>query len=131
MEQVLQHIKEHGLNWGIVTNRLEHLTRPLLLTLNLPSQPAVIVCGDTLARCKPHPDPVIHAYTLLKKSPQQCLFIGDSIRDIQAGKAAGVKTVAALYGYIEVHDNPLDWQADYNIKKPEELLEIFTYTQPT
>jgi len=133
MEEVLQHINKSGFQWGIVTNRLEFLTHALLEHLNLPNHPAVTVCGDTVARCKPYPDPVIHAYNFLKKLPQQCILIGDSSRDIQAGKAAGVKTVAATYGYIEAHDDPKMWQADYYIKKPQELTELLlklsSYTQ--
>ncbi len=125
IEQVLKHLDQTGIQWGIVTNRFEYLTHSLLPYLNLPSQPAVVVCGDTLARCKPYPDPVIHAYTLLKKSPENCIFIGDSLRDIQAGKAAGVKTVAATYGYIEAHDDPIAWQADYYIDSPENLISLF------
>ena len=122
MEQVLKHIEKTGMHWGIVTNRLEYLTRPLLVKLNL--QPAIVVCGDNVTHTKPHPESVIKAYTVLNKTPEQCLFIGDNIRDIKAGKAAGVKTVAALYGYIDRMDAPANWGADYQIKHPEELVDI-------
>lgn len=124
MAEVLKHINQLGAQWGIVTNRLEFLTHSLLEHLHLPNHPAVTVCGDTVARCKPYPDPVIHAYTLLRKSPENCIFIGDNIRDIQAGKAAGVKTVAATYGYIEAHDDPVAWQADYYIHDASHLITL-------
>lgn len=128
IEEVLNRIEQAGFTWGIVTNRPEFLTHALLPYLQLPTPPAVVVCGDTLTRNKPHPDPVIHAYRLLQKSPEQCVLIGDSIRDIQAGKAAGVKTIAALYGYIAPNDNPLDWQADHAIKQASELSgALFTH----
>ncbi len=125
MEEVLKNISKAGSTWGIVTNRPGFLTHALLPHLNLPITPAVVVCGDTLSRSKPHPDPVIHAYTLLKKLPAQCVMIGDSSRDIQAGKAAGVKTVAALYGYIEAQDDPTTWAANYTINHAKDLNKLF------
>lgn len=124
IEALINKINQAGLTWGIVTNRPETLTFSLLPHLNLPSPPACVVCGDTTTKAKPHPEPLIHAYTLLKTAPKHCLYIGDNIRDIQAGKAAGIETVAATYGYIEADDDPKTWKADHYIQSPTDLLKI-------
>jgi phosphoglycolate phosphatase len=102
--------------WGIVTNKPTNLTHQLLKELNL--KPAVIVCGDTLEKAKPNPEPLFYACEQLGKSVDDCIFIGDDEKDILAGKNAKMKSIAVTYGYGE---NPHTWGADWVIDKPKEL----------
>lgn len=127
MAKVLTEIVANGLTWGIVTNRPEYLTHALLDHIALPNLPACIVCGDTLPLAKPHPDPIYHACKLIQVAPENCLYVGDNIRDIQAGNAAGSITVGALYGYLAEGEDVKQWQADYYIKQPSALLEILDF----
>lgn len=108
--------------WGIVTNKPGWLTEPLLDALALPMRPACVVSGDTTARAKPHPDPLLHACGLIQRDPVRCWYLGDDRRDIQAGRAAGMRTLAALYGYLGVEHHPRDWGADGLLSHPLELL---------
>lgn len=96
---VLDYMDRRQISWGIVTNKIERLTRPLLEAAGLAGRIACVVCGDTLARSKPDPAPVRHACTLLGTRPEQTLFVGDDVRDIQAGRAAGTRLGAVYYGY--------------------------------
>jgi len=131
MAAVLNQVEADGLAWGIVTNKPGNLTEPLLAALGLSSRCACVVSGDTVARRKPHPQPLLHAMRLINAaaSPcdaQQLMYVGDADRDIQAGKAAGMITVAATYGYIPPDDDPLQWHADHIIEHPPQLLDILT-----
>jgi len=112
-------IKNRNMFWGIVTNKPENLTHLLLEKLSL--NPDVVVCGDTLEYNKPHPAPLLYACAQLGVSPQSCLFVGDDKNDIVAGKNASIKTIAVTYGYGKVEQ---DWNYDYLIKKPSEILEL-------
>jgi len=105
--------------WGIVTNKPENLTHLLLEKLRL--KPDVVVCGDTLEHNKPHPAPLLYACSQLATTPQQCLFVGDDKNDILAGQSANIKTVAVSYGYGKIEP---DWNYDYLIDKPSDLLKI-------
>jgi 2-phosphoglycolate phosphatase len=122
MNEVLVELKTAGLNWGIVTNKPAYLTDPLIQAMELPSQPQCVISGDTTENRKPHPGPMIHACELAGSKPNECLYVGDAERDIEAGKAAGMKTLVARYGYINDEDSPETWGADGMISKPEELL---------
>lgn len=122
MNEVLQALKTAGINWGIVTNKPAYLTDPLIEAMNLPSQPECVISGDTTDNRKPHPEPMIHACELAGSKPRNCLYVGDAERDIEAGKAAGMSTLVASYGYINEADRPEDWGADGMISKPEDLL---------
>jgi len=126
MEALLQALAERQTDWGIVTNKPGWLTDPLVETLPLPSAPKCVISGDTVDRGKPHPDSLLHACRLLQKPPQECLYVGDAERDIQAGRSAGMRTVAAGFGYISVDNPPRNWQADYTIDHPEQLLNLLT-----
>jgi len=123
MENVLAHLEKQNIPWGIVTNKLTKHTDQLLKTLRIHHRPACIISGDSLPKHKPDPEPVLHACRLLKIAPENCLFVGDSVIDITAGKAAGTKTLVALYGYIGAGEDPLNWQADGYIKEPIELID--------
>jgi phosphoglycolate phosphatase len=126
MEEVLQHIEENGLTWGVVTNKPGFLTDPLLDELGLLARSAVTISGDTLPERKPHPQPLLHAVAQIGVSPANSIYVGDDARDIQAGNAAGMATVAALYGFIPPDEDPASWQADHQIEQPGDLLTIIS-----
>lgn len=96
---LLDELENRRVAWGVVTNKLEYLTHPVLKALGLDQRAAAVVCGDTVAHSKPHPEPVLFACRQAGVAPHQSLFVGDDIRDIQAGEAAGTRTCAVLYGY--------------------------------
>ncbi len=124
MQELLDTLDGAGLSWGIVTNKPAFLTEPLLDALQLLQRCAAVVSGDTLAERKPHPAPILHALNQINAVPGRSVYVGDAARDIQAGAAAGVTTVAATYGYIQPGDNPSDWCADHSIDHPGDLLSI-------
>ncbi len=128
MEAVLDRIEALGLQWGIVTNKPAYLTDPLVAALDLSSRTACVVSGDTTARRKPHPAPVLYACEQTGSVPQHCLYVGDAQRDIEAGLRAGTGTVTALFGYILPTDDPYSWGADIIIESPRELLACLPQT---
>lgn len=124
MERVLTTLERRGLPWGIVTNKPEYLTRPLLALLQLDARTGCVVGGDTVARRKPDPLPLLHACGLLGIAPERCLYVGDAERDVIAGRRAGMATVIARYGYLGVDDDPEGWGADAAIDDPVALLDL-------
>ena len=110
--ELLAAIEAAGVPWGIVTNKPGWLTEPLLGALGLGGRAGTVISGDTLPHAKPHPMPLLHAARELEVEPRGCAYVGDNIRDIEAGRAAGMRTVAATWGYIPEDDNPAAWQAD-------------------
>ena len=122
IEVVLQHIENNGLNWGVVTNKPAWLTQPLMDSLQLAERAVTIVSGDTTGNSKPHPDPMHHASDEASSTSDECLYVGDARRDIEAGNNAGMKTLVANYGYIEADDDVNNWGADAIINTPEEIL---------
>ena len=123
MEEVLAYLAKNNIPWGIVTNKPEKFTQQHVANLDLLKNAVCVISGDTLSKCKPDPEPVIHACKLLKTAPENCLFVGDSIVDIQASNAAGAVSLAALYGYIPSTEDPLTWGAKGYIKDPLEILD--------
>jgi len=124
MDEVLEHLEDNEILWGVVTNKPGYLTEPLLDALGLLSRCACVVSGDTLTERKPHPLPLLHAAELMGIDPAHAIYVGDASRDIEAGRAAEMKTVAAHYGFIMPNDDPASWLADYNIHEANELLDI-------
>ena len=123
MAELLDRFDSDGLPWGVVTNKSERLTLPLLQSLHLAERAACIVGGDTTARLKPHPDPLLHAAAALRLPPHACLYIGDDLRDIQSARAAGMPALAARYGYLG-EGGPIEtWQADAIIDHPRDVLD--------
>lgn len=120
---VLDHLESRGVPWGIVTNKPGWLTDPLLAALGLDRRAACAVSGDTLTERKPHPLPLLHAARLVGVQPERCVYVGDAERDIQAGRAAGMTTVVAAYGYLSVSDDPHAWQPHGVVNSPGELLQ--------
>jgi phosphoglycolate phosphatase len=124
IEHLLDQLDNAKLPWGIITNKSERFTNPLTDLMGLRQRAASTVSGDTTAFSKPHPEPILHAARLAQVDPSSSLYVGDDIRDIVAGKAAGMQTVAAAWGYCGCEEPPEAWGADYLVQHPSELLEI-------
>lgn len=121
---VLEAIEAKGAVWGIVTNKPRRYTEPIVRALDLEQRAAVVVCGDDAARPKPYPDTLLMACEKIQQAAGNCIYIGDAARDIEAGIAAGMRTGIALYGYLDVTDQPEEWGADFMIKHPNEILHL-------
>lgn len=122
--QLLDALERQGFAWGVVTNKVARFTDPLLESLGLAQRAGCVISGDTCARAKPHPDPLLEAARRLGSSAAGCVYIGDDERDVQAGRAAGMQAVVALYGYLGEHPAPLSWKADAAIERPLDLLYL-------
>jgi N-acetyl-D-muramate 6-phosphate phosphatase len=107
----------------VVTNKPAFLTDPLMRSLGLDQRAVCVVSGDTIDERKPHPAPMWHACELAGSRPAECLYVGDAERDIEAGHAAGMATLIALYGYIDETQHPDQWGADGMIREPREILD--------
>lgn len=110
--------------WGIVTNKLTYLTQKLLTHFDFSQQSACLVCGDTTPYCKPHPAPLLFASEYLKIEPQHILFVGDSINDIAAARAANMPSVLVNYGYLPYDGSEKTWGADYKVDTPNQILQL-------
>lgn len=124
VDHLLNQLDEAKLPWGIVTNKSERFTNPLTDLIGLRQRAISTVSGDTTPYSKPHPEPILHAARIANIDPSKSVYVGDDIRDIVAGKAAGMQTIAAAYGYCGCDEPPEDWGADYLVRHPLELLEI-------
>ena len=119
---LLDGLSSRGIAWGIVTNKAARFTEPLVRQIGL-EQAACVISGDTASHSKPHPAPLLEAARRMQVEPGQCWYVGDDLRDIQAGRAAGMLTIAAAWGYCG-HAEPATWQADRLIEKPLDLLSL-------
>ena len=124
VDHLLNQLDEAKLPWGIVTNKSERFTHPLTELMGLRQRAVSTVCGDTTPHSKPHPEPILHAARIANIDPSKSVYVGDDIRDIIAGKAAGMMTIAAAYGYCGCEEPPEAWGADYLVRHPKELLQI-------
>jgi 2-phosphoglycolate phosphatase len=129
IEPLLDTLDKRKILWGVVTNKESWQTDPLMERLNLAHRAACIVSGDTTPNPKPHPDPLLYACRKIGISPTECLYIGDAERDIIAGNAAGMTTIAALFGYIEDITQAKTWGAHHAIYHPDEILPWFEQWQ--
>jgi len=127
--ELLAHLAARGIAWGIVTNKTTQLTLPLIDHLGLGKACRVVVCGDTTAHTKPHPEPLLHAARTAGYAPQRCLYIGDDLRDIQASRAAGMPAIVAAYGYCSGQDVHA-WQADRIAHHPGDLQALIEALLP-
>ncbi len=127
---MLDTLDRAGTIWGIVTNKPEYLARLILPQLGWQQRCAVLVGGDTLAQRKPHPLPLLAAAQAIGITPTQCVYVGDDERDIIAARAAGMPSVAALWGYRLDDDTPARWQADRLVAEPGELLHADAWPTP-
>ena len=123
MLETLTTLEQQGIYWGIVTNKLTHLTLPLLEKFEFTCHSACNICGDTLKQKKPHPAQLLYACELMKVLPENSVYVGDAQRDIEAGQRAGMRTVVAAYGYFGQEDQPETWGATTTIQQPLELLD--------
>jgi len=124
VDAVLESFEQGGIPWGVVTNKPGWLTEPLLAALGLAERAGTVISGDTLPYAKPHPMPLLHGARELGVPPERCVYVGDAARDIEAGRAAGMYTVAALWGYIPTGEEPVAWSADRVISEPAELAAL-------
>jgi 2-phosphoglycolate phosphatase len=131
IDHVLATLEAQRLPWGVVTNKPGWLTDPLLDRLGLYRRACCVVSGDTVAERKQHPLPLLHAAKTTGVAPGQCVYVGDAERDIVAGRAAGMQTVVAAYGYLSQEDQPLLWNPHGVVDRPEELLEWLTLRHDT
>ncbi|MCR5864001.1 HAD-IA family hydrolase [Aquincola sp. J276] len=123
MVPVLDALDVAGLRWGIVTNKAERFTLPVVQGLGLDVRAGAVVCGDTTPHAKPHPAPLLEAARRIGADPSACVYVGDDLRDVQAGRAAGMATLAAAWGYLGQGDAIGSWGADGLIDMPGELLK--------
>ena len=121
VNELLSRLLQMGLQWGVVTNKHQRFTVPLSQQMDLFKTAGAVVSGDTTPHAKPHPAPLLEGARLLGLPPEACWYVGDDERDIIAGKAAGMVTVAANYGYLGLHADVQRWQADLVIHHPLEL----------
>jgi phosphoglycolate phosphatase len=119
--EVLDDIEARGLRWGIVTNKHMRFTQRVIAALDLAQRAAVVVAGDTTAHAKPHPAPLLHAAKEVGVAPSRCVYVGDDLRDVEAGNAAGMPTIVAGYGYMGVGGDPRQWPATGWIDEPLQL----------
>jgi 2-phosphoglycolate phosphatase len=121
---LLQALLDRGAPWGVVTNKAERFALPIAQAMPMFSGAGAFVCGDTTPHPKPHPAPLLEAARRLGLAPNHCVYVGDDLRDIQAGRAAGMYTVAARYGYLGPAAVVEAWGADAHINSPAELLNL-------
>jgi phosphoglycolate phosphatase len=119
---LLDALARRGIAWGIVTNKRREYTEPLMRALDPDGRAVCVVSGDTTANAKPHPQPLLHACRLAGRRPDECVYVGDAEKDVVAARRAGMRCVAARYGYIAPDDDPERWHADTTIDAPGDLL---------
>ncbi|HWH83295.1 MAG TPA: phosphoglycolate phosphatase [Burkholderiaceae bacterium] len=124
MAAVLEVLAERGIPWGIVTNKAARFAEPLVRALGLMPPAATLVCGDTTPYSKPHPEPLREAARRLRVGAAECAYVGDDLRDVEAGRAAGMMTVVVRWGYHGLGSPVEAWGADQVIDAPEDLLRL-------
>ena len=123
LDTIFSKLHDNSIPWGIVTNKPHSMTTPLLEALDLPYPPSCVVSGDRLPQRKPHPAPLLLGAEEIGLDAQHCVYVGDAQRDIEAGRAAGMATIAAAYGYIRADDDPAQWGASAVIRRPRDLID--------
>ena len=124
VSQLLLEIERRGLRWGVVTNKAERFTIPVLKGLALAQRASVVIAGDTTPHAKPHPEPLLEACRRLALAPTQAVYVGDDLRDMLAARAAGMPSIAAGYGYLGEDSDVTRWEADAVIQEPGALLAL-------
>ncbi len=124
--KLIETLEQHGIKWGIVTNKPHHYTVPLMQALGYAERAACLVSGDSYAHAKPHPEPLLKACELIGVAAAECLYLGDDLRDMQAANSAGMRGIIANYGYVS-HDASIEnWHAYGSVNTPAELLAYLT-----
>ena len=121
IDGLLANLTARGIGWGIVTNKVTYLAEPIVAHLGLMDDCATLVCGDTIAHAKPHPLPLLHVAEQAGYSAEDCIYVGDDLRDIQAAHAAGMPAIAAAYGYLGENADFTQWAADALAETPADL----------
>jgi len=124
IDSLLDRLDDIACPWGVVTNKPEHLTNPLIEQLGLADRSACTISGDTLPVRKPEPDPLLLGCDIAGVDPHRSIYVGDAERDVEAGLRAGAATIVAAYGYITEDDDPREWGADIIAPDTEELAQI-------
>ncbi|WP_447590739.1 N-acetylmuramic acid 6-phosphate phosphatase MupP [Aquipseudomonas campi] len=124
MAALLEDIEQAKLLWGVATNKPVCFAEPIMQQLGLATRSAVLICPDHVSRSKPDPEMLLLACEKLGIQPGEALFVGDDLRDIESGRAAGCKTAAVTYGYIHPDDNPRHWGADVVVDHPQDLRAV-------
>ena len=124
ISQLLTKLNKQKVPWGIVTNKPESITHKLVPYFDELDKCQAIVGGDTLSERKPHPAPLLYACKQMSVSPEQCLYIGDALRDIEAGNSANMYSIIALWGYIADKAHCAQWQANSQVNLPEEIIQF-------
>ena len=122
--ELIAALQARGLLWGVVTNKMARLAEPLTRGMDLFATASAVVSGDTTPHAKPHPAPLLEAARRLGVAPQDCWYVGDDARDITAGLAAGMRTVAVTYGYMTHANEAATWGAHAQIDSPMDLLQL-------
>lgn len=122
MAETLHAIEQRGLRWGIVTNKPRRFTLPMVTHMGLDVRAGVVISGDDAPQPKPSPQTLLLACERMQINPEMVLYLGDAERDVQAGNAAGMTTLVALFGYLSETDTPQTWGADGYIQQPQDLL---------
>ncbi len=121
--RLLDTLEARGLAWGIVTNKAARFTNPVVSALKLDTRAGTIVSGDTTPHPKPHPEPLLHAARALDIPPERCVYVGDDLRDVQAGIAAGMPTLVARWGYLGTGEPHENWPATGGADRPLDVLD--------
>jgi N-acetyl-D-muramate 6-phosphate phosphatase len=121
--ELVQALEQGGLKWAVVTNKSERFALPLTAQMPLFANASTVVGGDTTPHPKPHPAPLLEAARRIGVNPSQCIYVGDDERDVVAGKAAGMRTVVAMYGYLGFEVDAHSWGGDVYIQQPIDLLQ--------
>lgn len=124
MAECLEWLEREGLPWGVITNKPDRFTRPVLAGLGLLERAGAVICPDHVRERKPDPEGLLMAAQQVGVNPTHCLYVGDHLRDIQAGVNANMITATAGFGYIDAADNPRAWPADYFLERGEQLLPL-------
>ncbi len=123
MARLIDALEQKDIVWGIVTNKAERFAKPLIEQLGYAARTACIIGGDTTGHLKPHPAPLLAACEIIRIKPSACHYVGDDRRDIEAGRAAGMRTVAVRFGYLN-GGNPDEWGADSVVSTPDEIEKL-------
>ena len=118
---LLSSLHQQTIKWGVVTNKPRRFAAPLLDSMPLDIPMACLVCGDDAKLPKPAPDTLFLACQQAQENPEDCFYVGDAARDIEAGNAAGMRTITALWGYIDESDKPMTWGADFAVEHPSQI----------
>lgn len=124
VDRLVAALLQRGLRWGVVTNKARRFTSPITRSMSLFDSASTVISGDTTPHAKPHPEPLLEAARQLSFSPAHCVYVGDDERDISAGRSAGMRTVAARYGYLGPGADVARWGADAEVSSPLQVLQL-------